>query len=350
MSPTDPIEEKALSYMQTALVVCTSALEVLYMNYAAEQMLRAGTRLRGQRNFAAIFPANGEFIDVLAKAATNEQPTSQREILLQRPEPAPPIVVDCMATPMDGGQMLIELTNVDRLVRLNRESATKDVQAINHALVQGIAHEVKNPLGGLRGAAQLLERQLADPAQRDYTSIIIKEADRLRDLVDRMVGPRSPATHESVNVHELVEHVRTLVLTDTPTGVEIERDYDPSLPDIPGDFDGLVQALLNIVLNAIQAVDGNGVVTLATRIERQLTIAGRRQRLVVRIDVIDNGPGVPGDKIDQIFFPMVSYRDGGTGLGLSIAQDIVNRHDGIIRLESACGDTRFSLYLPAGEK
>ncbi len=345
------LKEDALSYMQTAMVVCTSQLEVLYMNAAAEQLLHAGVRRIGQRKLVELFQAEGEFVEALTRAAATEQSISQREIVLQRLDLGGPVTVDCFATPMNKGQLLVEMTVVDGPVRFGRESSSKDVQAINKALVQGVAHEVRNPLGGIRGAAQLLEGELKqaslDTSLTEYTRVIIKEADRLRDLVDRMAGPAGPKPHVLVNVHEVLEHVRTLVTADAPDGFEIQRDYDPSLPSIPGDFDSLVQALLNVVLNAAQAVNYAGSVSLITRIERQLTINGRRHRLVVRIDVIDNGPGLSPETVDQIFYPMVTFREGGSGLGLSIAQDLVNRHNGIIQVESVPGETRFSIYLPA---
>jgi len=336
--------------MQTAVLVCRLNMEVSYLNAAAEQLLRTPGRTAGRHHLKDLLPGNPELLAALKEAARTEQPISQREVRLQRPTPASAIVVDCVATPTEDNGLLIELTNVDRLVRLNRESANREVHAINRAVVQGLGHEVKNPLGGLRGAAQLLERELTEPSLRDYTGVIIKEADRLRDLVDRMVGPGKPRPHQPVNVHELFEHVRTLVLSDAPPGLRIKRDYDPSLPTISGDFDSLVQAVLNIVLNASQAVEFDGVVTLRSRSERQRTIAGQRRRAAVRLEIHDNGPGVPMHLVDQIFIPMVSYRDDGTGLGLSIAQDVVNRHAGVIELDSQVGDTRFMIYIPVGEK
>lgn len=345
------LKEDALSYMQTAVVVCTSNLEVLYINSAAEQLFHAATRRAGQRKLDELFQADVEFVDALVRAGVSNESISLREIILHRLDLAGPVTVDCFATPMREGQLLVELTLVEGPGRISREGPAKDFQAINRAMVQGVAHEVRNPLGGIRGAAQLLEKELADASLdaslQDYTGVIIKEADRLRDLVDRMAWPAGPSPHRRVNVHEVLEHVRTLVTSDAPEGFTIDRDYDPSLPSVQGDFDSLVQALLNIVLNAVQAVAYNGNVSLITRIERQLTIGGRRHRLVVRIDVVDDGPGVQSETIEQIFYPMVTFRDGGTGLGLSVAQTVIARHQGIIQVESAAGDTRFSIYLPA---
>jgi len=292
--------------MQTAVVVCRANMEVGYLNSAAEQLLRAPVRRSDRHHLKNLIPGNPELLTALEQAAKTEQPISQRQIQLERTTPASTITIDCVATPTGDNGLLIELTDVDRLVRLNRENANREVHAINRAVVQGLSHEVKNPLGGLRGAAQLLERELTDPSLRDYTGVIIKEADRLRDLVDRMVGPGKPRQHQPVNVHELFEHVRTLVMSDAPASLHIDRDYDPSLPAISGDFDALVQAILNVVLNAAQAVKFDGVVTLRSRSERQMTISGRRHRTAVRLEIHDNGPGVPAHLVDQIFIPMVT--------------------------------------------
>ena len=214
------------------------------------------------------------------------------------------------------------------------------------ALVRGFAHEVKNPLGGLRGAAQLLEGELPDASLKEYTQIIISEADRLQKLVDEMLGPNRLPKKSLVNIHEVLERVRSLVLAEVPDGVQIKRNYDPSIPEFVADRDQLLQAVLNIVRNAIQAVEETGIIELKTRIERQFTIGNVRHRHVLRIDITDNGPGIPEEMQHRIFYPMVTSRAEGTGVGLSIAQSLISRHDGLIECSSNEDGAKFTILLP----
>ena len=238
---------------------------------------------------------------------------------------------------------------MDWRLRISREENIIAQHHTTRALVRNLAHEIKNPLGGLRGAAQLLERELPDPALREYTRIIIGEADRLRNLVDRMLGPNQLPIHSDVSIHEIMERVRSLVEAEAPSGVRIERDYDPSIPPLWGDADRLIQAMLNVVRNAVQAVGRRGVITLRSRVQRQYTIGAKRHKLVARLDVVDDGPGIPPGQQEQIFYPMISGRPDGTGLGLSIAQSIINQHGGLIECASRPGETVFTLLLPLGK-
>jgi len=208
------------------------------------------------------------------------------------------------------------------VARADRDVRLVEQQAVLDKLLRGLAHE------------------------GEYTQVIIREADRLQDLVDHILGPRRGLRRTRVNVHEILEHVRTLVAMDLPAGIRIERDYDPSVPELPLDRDQMVQALLNVVQNAVQALDGKGDITLRTRIDRYVTLGPRTTRLALRIEVEDDGPGVPEAIRDEIFFPMVSGRAEGTGLGLSIAQTVINRHGGLIQCESEPGRTVFSILLP----
>jgi two-component system nitrogen regulation sensor histidine kinase GlnL len=237
---------------------------------------------------------------------------------------------------------------MNRLLRINRDDLSVFSQETTRKLVRGLAHEVKNPLGGLRGAAQLLERELTDDSLKEYTRIIIDEADRLTDLVDRMLGPNREPLLDDVNVHAVLEHVVRLVDAELLGQVEFSRDYDPSLPSIRGDESQLIQALLNIISNASQALEDvpHPSIKLRTRIVRNFTVGTLLHRLVVQIDIIDNGPGIPEDMLDRIFFPMISGRPDGTGLGLAITQNIVGQHGGIIECESRPGRTCFSVFLP----
>jgi two-component system, NtrC family, nitrogen regulation sensor histidine kinase GlnL len=222
-----------------------------------------------------------------------------------------------------------------------------DSARANKELIRNLAHEIKNPLGGIRGAAQLLETEVAGSELCEYTQVIIKEADRLQTLVDRLLAPhRHPRRIGEVNIHEVFERVRSVVLAEYPNGLAIERDYDASLPDFRGDKEQLIQALLNLVRNAAQALCGAGTIRLTTRIARQGTIDKVRYRLALDLHVIDDGPGVPDEIRDRIFYPLVSGREGGTGLGLTLAQTFVQQHGGMIECDSRPGRTDFRILLP----
>ena len=242
--------------------------------------------------------------------------------------------------------LLLEMHRIDRQLRIVREKQILNQQQAVHELVRGIAHEIKNPLGGLRGAAQLLESELADPELKEYTQIIISEADRLKNLVNGMLGPGKLPFHESVNIHSVLEHVRNLVEIEGAANVRFIRDYDPSIPEFRGDRDQLIQVCLNIVNNAVRAVGEAGTIWLRTRVLRQFTIHSQRYRLVLRADICDDGEGVPEHMQDTIFLPMVSGHPDGSGLGLAIAQSLLRQHGGLIQCESEPGYTCFSILIP----
>ena len=247
--------------------------------------------------------------------------------------------------------LLLELQSRDRLLRIRNEERIKAKQETARVLVRGLAHEIKNPLGGIRGAAQLLSRELPSPDLLDYTNVIIEEADRLRNLVDRMLGPIRPPAMEPINIHEILERICNLITAETNSELTIERDYDPSIPLMNVDAEQLIQATLNIVRNAMQAIGqamplSEGHLALRTRILRQFTIGSTRHKIICRVDIEDNGPGIPKDMQENIFYPMVSGRADGSGLGLSIAQSILSQHNGIVACESSPGQTRFSLFIP----
>jgi two-component system nitrogen regulation sensor histidine kinase GlnL len=261
------------------------------------------------------------------------------------------IHVDLIITPVGGdtdGHLLVELLPVDRMLKISREEGLLHAQETTRTVIRGLAHEIKNPLGGVRGAAQLLARELPNEDLAEYTRVIIREADRLRDLVDRLLGPHQQLELQRLNVHEILEHVRNLILAESDNRVDIIRDYDPSLPEIPGDRTQLIQVVLNIMRNALQAAADPRTceITLRTRSRRQFTIGTQLHRLVCQVDIIDNGPGVPDDIEHSIFVPMVTGRAEGTGLGLAIAQSVINHHGGLLECESVPGNTRFTLYIP----
>ncbi len=231
-------------------------------------------------------------------------------------------------------------------MKIAREAKILEQQQANRELIRNLAHEIKNPLGGIRGAAQLLERELGDAELREFTQVIVKEADRLQSLMNRLLTPNRLPQIEQVNIHEVMERVRTLLHAEFPEGLEVKRDYDTSLPEITGDKEQLIQAILNVARNAAQATGGLGEIRMVTRIARQVTVARKRFRHAIAVSIEDDGPGVPPELAERIFYPLVSGRQGGTGLGLSLAQSFVSQHHGIIEFESVPGRTRFTLLLP----
>jgi two-component system nitrogen regulation sensor histidine kinase GlnL len=242
----------------------------------------------------------------------------------------------------------MELQQVDRHLWITKEEQLSAQHHISRMLVRGLAHEIKNPLGGLRGAAQLLDLELSDPELKEYTQIIIAEADRLKDLMDKMLGPNKLPQKAELNIHQVLERVRQLVTAEASGSINLVCDYDPSIPDLLADKNQLIQALLNIVRNAIQALEQSkdGLIMIKTRIHRQMTIGRKRYKLLIKIDIIDNGCGIKEEMIGQIFYPMITGRAEGTGLGLSIAQALINQHNGLIECRSEPGNTVFSVYLP----
>jgi two-component system nitrogen regulation sensor histidine kinase GlnL len=284
----------------------------------------------------------------LQQCLKNNEPLVDRELNLFYPSRS--VTINFSATPLlENGQLneiLVELQQIDRHLRISKEEQLLAQQSISRTLVKGLAHEIKNPLGGIRGAAQLLEFELHDPELKEYTQIIIQESDRLKSLMDKMLGPNKPSKKQPLNIHEVLERVRQLVNIEMGTDIIILTDYDPSIPDLKADKNQLIQAVLNIVQNAVQAMTDGGQIILKTRIQRHLTIGRKRYKLTAKIDIIDNGPGINNELMSQIFYPMITSRAEGTGLGLSIAQSLVNQHHGLIECESEPGKTIFSIYLP----
>ena len=244
--------------------------------------------------------------------------------------------------------LILEMRELDQQLKIERESRMLEQQEVNRELIRNLAHEIKNPLGGIRGAAQLLERELGDPEQREFTQVIVKEVDRLQSLLNRLLTRRAACRCGADNVHEVLERVRAPHRRNP--GLEIRRDYDTSLPDLEGDKEQLIQAILNVARNAAQAVSGRGEIRISTRIARQVTIARLRYRHAIAVSIEDDGPGVPPGLAERIFYPLVSGREGGTGLGLSLAQSFVSQHHGLIEFESVPGRTRFTILLPVRER
>jgi len=351
-----------LDNLTTAIIVTDENLRLVYMNPACEALLKVSfTHSIGSsiHHFYHELYSNDKSTP-LEKAAQTLKDGSlyTKRKARWRLGNNEAITVDYTVTPLpDLHQILFEIQPLDRLLQISREETLIASQSTTRNLLRGLAHEVKNPLGGIRGSAQLLEKELEEisdnPDLKDYTNVIISESDRLRNLVDRILGPRQPIDFIDVNIHEILERVITLIYAETKGSITLVRNYDPSIPDIKGDLELLIQALLNIVRNATQALNSqkgsaneNPTITISTRVQRQFTIGRQHYSLVACITIADNGPGIPTDIIEDIFYPMISGRAEGTGLGLSISQQLINQHKGLIECESEPGDTRFSIYIP----
>ena len=340
-----------LDALATVIVIVDARCSVDYLNAAAQTMLATGLNQARGRPLAELVrdPAPLESVIARARDAAAEGVAHREVRLVPTARGDSQFVVDCTAAPLDGERVLLEISDTTRQQRISRDNALLTQLGGSRLMVRQLAHEIKNPLGGLRGAAQLLERELPGEALREYTGVIIREADRLRTLVDSLLGPGGPLHKESVNVHELLQHVYHLLKAEAPPGIAVLRDYDPSLPPISVDRDQLVQAMLNLGRNAVQVLGDSGRVTLRTRAVTNVTIGARRHRVVLSIAFEDNGPGVPPELADTIFYPLVTSRPGGTGLGLAVAQDLVSRHGGLIEFDSRPGHTVFTILLPFQE-
>jgi two-component system nitrogen regulation sensor histidine kinase GlnL len=343
------MEKRVLDNLSTAILLFDREFKLQYINSSAEMMFGVSARKVIGTPAGELISCSGSMIhENLERSLVTGQPFSEREHQLKVHEDNE-ITVDCTVIPIRSDQyvneFLVEIQQVDRQLRISREEQLLARNQASRALVRGLAHEIKNPLGGLRGAAQLLERELPDASLTEYTQIIIEEADRLQNLVDRMLGPNKLPVLKWVNIHQVLERVCSLVQAETGPGLEIKKDYDPSIPDLKGDMDQLIQAFLNIMRNGVQAAGPSGVIGIDTRILRQFTIGNIRHRLVVSVEISDNGPGIPIELQERVFFPLVSGSEG-MGLGLSISQTLINRHQGLIEFTSKPGDTVFRVLLP----
>lgn len=352
MKSPDPISfSQVLESLKAAVLVVDRDRKICFMNASAEDLLQlSAPRVLGLDVLSQL-PLGMTFQAALL-AANDGATTTLRECQLRRPGQAESTQVDCTVSPLNAHKgrelSIVELSQVEQLSKISRHNWLEEKQSAFAQIVRSLAHEIKNPLGGLRGAAQLLDRELSDQGLREYTRIITHEADRLSDLVDRLMGGSRGIKSEPFNLHSVIEHVRKLTLVETPHGLNFERDYDPSIPEVIGDQEQMTQAILNIVRNAVEAMRGAGNILLKTRVRRQKTLRNHRHRLVVEASITDDGPGIDDQIIDRIFFPMVTGRADGTGLGLAITQEIIRRHDGVIECTSRPSETRFSVFLPVG--
>jgi two-component system, NtrC family, nitrogen regulation sensor histidine kinase GlnL len=337
-----------LDLLSTAVIVLDRSFALKYANPAAETMFAFS-----QKNLLGVtlarllsaFSGNAALFAMLDKVVLHEAGFSENELTLETAA-ATILHTACTAAPADGQRLVLEFHQQDQQMKIVREEKILAHQQLNRELIRNLAHEIKNPLGGIRGSAQLLERELAQNDLKEYTQVIVDEADRLQALMDRLLTPHRLPKLVSLNIHEVLERVLTLVLAEYPQDVKVVRDYDTSLPELVGAKELLIQALLNVARNAAQSMQGHGEIRVVTRIARQVTLARVRYRYAIMIEIIDDGPGIAPALQDKIFYPLVTGREGGTGLGLSIAQDLVNQHHGIIEFDSIPGQTRFTVLLP----
>ncbi|MCW5574596.1 MAG: PAS domain-containing protein [Burkholderiales bacterium] len=343
-----------LDLLATAVVVADDKHAVIHMNPAAENLFEVSVTNVAGLTLERLFGDNAVLASAIRYAQANNCSYTEHEVELAV-NGRLRLNLACTVSPTDLGDeisgTLLEFRQIDRQLRVEREARLLEQSRAHRELIRNLAHEIKNPLGGIRGAAQLLDRELERPALHEYTQVIIKESDRLQSLMDRLLTPHRLPLPGPVNIHEVLERVRSIILAEFP-GIRVRRDYDTSMPLLTGDREQLIQAVLNITRNAAQAIRGgsmeisDGEIRLRTRIARQVTLARRRYRHAVQLEIIDNGPGIPEQMRERVFQPLISGREGGSGLGLTIAHDFVTQHQGAITFETAPGRTCFTLLLP----
>ncbi|MSQ52243.1 MAG: PAS domain-containing protein [Betaproteobacteria bacterium] len=338
-----------LDLLATAVILLDTDSRILYLNPAAESLLAVSVRnvlLHPIHDVLAVGAALKTMID---QAFAEARGFVDQDLVIGRPGQEAQHL-NCIVTPVEShhARLLIELRHIDQQLRAEREEQRISQAEANRSLIRNLAHEIKNPLGGLRGSAQLLERELDRAELREYTQVIIKEADRLQLLMDRLLTPNRPPQFSRVNIHEVCERVRSLILAEFPRGLRVVRSYDVSLPDLHGDREQLIQVVLNIARNAAQAIaaNGEGQLTLKTCVARHVMLKKYQHKLALELQVMDNGPGIPDEIREKMFFPLVSGREGGTGLGLTLAQTFVQHHGGAIEADSEPGRTCFRVILP----
>ena len=346
-----------LDLLASAVLVLDRQARIAYANAAAESLLESSFKVLNQQRLPDLF-INGNKLTAILDQARQHQFDQKREDLLLERAGKSPLQVNVIVTVLDdpNNPVLLELRENVQQLKLDREERLLDQTQATKELIRNLAHEIKNPLGGIRGAAQLLEMELRADLKEltEYTQVIIKESDRLQTLVDRLLAPhRRPQIVGDVNIHEVFERVRSLIMAEFPQGLTIRRDYDLSLPEFRGDKEQLIQAVLNIAHNAAQALAsrmavGDAELIFRSRIARSITLAKVRYRLALDLHIIDNGPGIPAELKDRIFYPLVSGRDGGSGLGLTLAQTFIQQHSGVIECDSrpGCTDFRILIGLP----
>jgi len=340
--------ESIFENLSIAVILCDQDFIVKQANSACEDLLAISRRKIVDTKISQVLESDAKLSAIMKRAVKNQSRYTIRDMALKKPEG---VVVDTTITPFfhdEKKMILVELDRTDRLKRLIQETGNIEQQKTNRLMMRSMSHEIKNPLSGIRGSAQLLESELDEQELKEFTRVIIKESDRLTNLVNRVMGSHKRYDEEPVNIHYVVEHVAKLVQGSEAGGIKMVRDYDPSLPEFLGDSEQLIQAVLNVVNNGIQAQSENEVITIGfrTRLERGFTIDKTLHRQVIRLQIWDDGPGVPEEIREFVFNPMITGRAEGTGLGLSITQEVIQRHGGLINLESYSDKTCFAIYLP----
>ncbi len=341
-----------LDNLSGVVLLLDRELKLSYINPAGEMLFEISAKRLVGENITSLIKDYETLFEVIHEAQSTGHAYTKREAHMELYN-GRELSADFSITPLTADEnagVVLEFFPRDRLIRIGREEEARNQRETSRGLIRGLAHEIKNPLGGIRGAAQLLERALPDEGLEDYTQVIIGEADRLQKLVDRMLGPRAVPMMKPLNIHLILERVFNLVHAETAGAISIIRDYDPSIPELDGDQEQLIQVVLNIVRNAVQALQESDTespeIILQTRAMRQFTLGLERHRLVCAITIADNGPGIPEALKETLFYPMISGRAEGTGLGLSIAQSVINQHQGIIECKSEPGCTEFRIYIP----
>ncbi|MDH3266281.1 MAG: nitrogen regulation protein NR(II) [Gammaproteobacteria bacterium] len=340
--------QRILDSLSTGVILLDNNLLIVDLNPAAENILGISVQRARGASLLQLVDDEPELRDILSRVMetgdhyANEMHLSRNEVHAEER------TVDCHVSPIECGEaaLLVEMTDVTRRSKISRENALLIQHGAGRQMIRQLAHEIKNPLGGIRGAAQLLARQLDNAEHTEYTDVVISETDRLAALVDTLLGPGGPPNKQPLNVHELLEYVIRLIEAEKQEKLVFKRDYDPGLPLIDLDRDQIVQALLNLVRNASAALDGQGTITLKSRAVTNFTIGNKRHRVIASIEIEDDGPGIPADMQDSIFYPLVTSRPEGTGLGLPAAQELLSRHGGLIEFESRPGRTVFFVRIP----
>jgi two-component system nitrogen regulation sensor histidine kinase GlnL len=329
-------------------VLLDAHLLIVAMNPAAENILGISQERARGHSLLKLVDDDPEMRDILSRVAATGEHYANELRLAPNEAHAHERVVDCRVSPIftDDACLLIEMTDVTRRSQITRENALLIQHGAGRQMIRQLAHEIKNPLGGIRGAAQLLERQLDEESLHEYTDVVISETDRLASLVDTLLGPGGPPNKQPVNVHELLEYVVRLIESEDDRQLTVHRDYDPGLPDIDLDRDQMIQAFLNLLRNAAAALDGQGTLTLRSRAATNFTIGNVRHRVIASIEIEDDGPGIPPELQDTVFYPLVTSRPEGTGLGLPAAQELLSRHGGLIEFDSRPGRTVFYVRIP----
>ncbi len=357
-----PAALSGLDLLATAVIVVDNGDVLRHMNPAAENLLELSSSHVVGHSLARIF-ADHELLEAALQYARDHNCSFSEHGLALGVSGRPRLHLTCTVSPIERNSAfdldgcLVEFRPIEQQLRIAREERVHDQSEANRELMRNLAHEIKNPLGGIRGAAQLLDRELENPDLHEYTQVIMKEADRLQALMGRLLAPHRMPTPSHVNIHEVLERVRSVLSAEYQKAITITRDYDVSLPLVYGDAEQLIQAALNVARNAAQAlteaqrdaIDPAAEIILKTRAARQVTLARKRYRHAIELSIIDNGPGIPPEIGERVFYPLVSGREGGSGLGLTIAQNFVSQHNGTLTFESTPGRTCFTLLLPVAE-